>query len=225
MSLVGLARDGAAIGHLAASDLDRPVPTCGDWTVRDVVDHLAESYRFWRDVVEHRRTAPDQVPDSARRPDEDAIVVYQHELAACERTLAQADPDAVHWTWAGPRNPSFVTRRLAHETAVHLWDIGEALGEPIELDVDLADDGVAEFVAVIGAESRRGPAVNGRVEFLVAETGKVYRTQGMGDADVVVSGPAADLLLVLWGRLPVDTVEVEGNAAVLHRYLDGEGLR
>jgi predicted lipid carrier protein YhbT len=42
---------------------------------------------------------------------------------------------------------------------------------------------------------------------------------GHGRADVAVRGPARDLLLVLYGRLPPDTAEVLGDADVFAHWL------
>ena len=37
-------------------------------------------------------------------------------------------------------------------------------------------------------------------------------------ADVAVRGTTSDLLLVLWGRLPTETVDVLGDPAVFDRW-------
>ena len=40
--------------------------------------------------------------------------------------------------------------------------------------------------------------------------------------DVAARGAASDLLLMMWGRVPVTQVEVFGDASLLERWSDGK---
>jgi uncharacterized protein (TIGR03083 family) len=223
--LVSLARDGAAFGDLIESHRGEAVPSCPGWTVADLAHHLGSAFHFWHNIVEHRHGSPERVGEPERPSDERLAGWYRRELADLERVLAQADPDATHWTWSVQRNTAFVIRRMAQETAIHLWDLRSALGEAPELPLELADDGIEEFLTHFATERRKdAPSVNGRIEFVVFETGRACRSAGMGDVDAIVSGPASDLLLVLWRRLPLDAVEIEGDRAIVERFLSGIAL-
>ncbi len=41
-------------------------------------------------------------------------------------------------------------------------------------------------------------------------------------ADVAARGGASDILLMMWGRIPVDQLEVFGDASLLERWSDGK---
>lgn len=224
-SLVALARDGAAFADLVNGRLTEPVPSCPGWTVGDLTYHLGEVHYFWRNIVEHRHPDPAHVEEPPRPPDDRLVEWFRRELAHLERVLATADPDATHWTWSAQRDTAFVIRRMAQETAVHLWDARDALGEPQPIPQELAEDGVEEFLVHFAGSRRAGsPAVGGRIEFVAAETSHAWRTEGIGDADAVVTAPASDLLLALWRRLPPSVLAIEGDEAVVTRFLEGTGL-
>lgn len=223
--LVALARDGKAFANVVADTLDRPVPSCPDWTNADLTFHLGSVFHFWADMVEHRHTDPSSVVRSLQPDDAHLVEWFRRQLARLERVLATADPTAVHWTWSTEQNTAFVIRRMAQETGVHLWDAQFAAGAPQPIDARLAEDGVDEFVVHFSPWRRKdAPAVGGRIEFVIAETGHVVRTEGLGDPDAFVTGTASDLLLALWRRIPLDRVAVDGDAGVVARFIEGVGL-
>jgi hypothetical protein len=51
----------------------------------------------------------------------------------------------------------------------------------------------------------------------VGADGTVTREHAKGDA--ALRGPAADLLLALWHRLPLDDLDVVGDRAVAERFV------
>ena len=120
---------------------------------------------------------------------------------------------------------------MANETAIHRWDGERAAGEPPPIEPDLARDGMAEMLEVFVPLMRRRPAVEA-----TGETYHFHCTDGDGEwivrfgadgvdvqaehakGDVAVRGPASDLFLWLWNRLPDDRVEALGDAALLGRW-------
>lgn len=224
--LVALARDGAAFAEVVTGRLEVPVPSCPGWTLADLTWHVAEVNYFWGNIVEHRHAEPHFVADPSRPDEANLLEWYRRELAHLERVLATADPDARHWTWSHQRDTAFVIRRMAHEMAIHLWDARNAVGERGPIPTALAADGIDEFLGHFAPDRSDGaPPVGGRVEFASSETAAVWRTEGIGDADAVVTGTASDILLVLWRRLPLDAVAIDGDAAVVARLVEGTALR
>lgn len=223
--LVTLARDGAAFAELVTGRLDQPVPSCPGWTLADLTRHVGEVHYFWRNIVEHRHAEPHHVAAPVP-PDGDQLVEwYRRELAHLERVLATADPDAPHWTWSHQRDTAFVIRRMAHEMAVHVWDARDALGVREPIPADLAADGIDEFLTHFASDRLDGaPPAGGHVEFVSTDDGRSWRTEGIGDVDAVVTGSANDILLVLWRRLPIDVLAVDGDMAVVARLVDGTEL-
>ena len=223
--LVALARDGAAFAETVTGALDRPVRSCPGWSVADLTYHVGEVHHFWAGIVEHRHGDPAAMAEPPRPDDDHLVDWFRRQLAHLERVLATADPTAVHWTWSAEQNTAFVIRRMAQETAVHLWDAQDAVGATHPIEANLAEDGVDEFVVHFSPWRKKDALpVGGRVEFVIAETGHVVRTGGLGEVDAVVTAPASDLLLALWRRIPLDRVGVDGDVGVVERFIDGIGL-
>ena len=110
------------------------------------------------------------------------------------------------------RDVAFVQRRIAHETAVHAWDAGDAAGEREPLDAALAVDGIDEFFEIFTPLTPGSPidpvttvhlhATDADGEWSISVGGgqfEIERSHAKGD--VAVRGPASDLLLLLWNRV------------------------
>jgi uncharacterized protein (TIGR03083 family) len=148
-----------------------------------------------------------------------------------DRVLTTTDPATPHWTWTDDKTTGFVVRRMAQETAVHRLDAERTAGRTYTIDPELASDGVDEFLfAFLKWVDPEAAALAGSVhlhctdvagEWLVVDDGAggyvVTREHAKGDA--AIRGPANDLLLVLWRRLPLDAVEVIGDRTVAERFI------
>jgi uncharacterized protein (TIGR03083 family) len=230
-------------GLVHGEDLTRQVPTCPEWTLRQLATHVGRAHR-WAAEITATRSAEfipfRQVPDG-RIPDDPAL--HAPWLRAGAAGLIEAVQDAGSdpvWTFDGLRPASFWARRMAHETAVHRADAEIAVGREPEFEPDLAVDAIDEwlgYMSGIGASDSRVAALpDGAVlhvhvtdegvdgEWLVRRQGDSVTVQlGHGKGDVTVRGPAGRLLLVLLRRLPPDDpqVEVLGDAALLTGWLAG----
>jgi uncharacterized protein (TIGR03083 family) len=227
------------------ADLTRPVPTCPDWTLRQLATHVGRAHR-WAAEIASTRSAQfipfRQVPDG-RIPDDPALHAPWLRAGAARviEAVRKAGSDPV-WAFAGLRPASFWARRMAHETAVHRADAQIATGRQAELEPDLAADAIDEwlgFVSGLGGEDPRADALpegavlhvhatdeglDGAGEWLVRrESSEVTVQRGHGKGDVVLRGPASRLLLVLLRRVPPDDpqVEVLGDPALLTGWLAG----
>ena len=230
--LAFLARDGEAFADLADhSDLALPVPSCPDWTLADLVWHLAEVHHFWRTIVDEQRDTWEGYVQPPRPADADLPAFFRDGLEATVTVLAAAHPDQANWTWSHQRDAGFVMRRMAHETAMHLWDAQLTVGRERAIDAELASDGIDEFLDhFLGPDPVATAAVGGSVHLHCTDVAgewtvrpkteggfEVAREHAKGDS--AVRGPASDLLLVLWRRRPLDVVDVVGDAAVATRFV------
>ncbi|WP_195210426.1 maleylpyruvate isomerase family mycothiol-dependent enzyme [Actinomarinicola tropica] len=226
-----LRRDGDALVAVVPADLD--VPTCPGWTLVDLYHHLGSVHR-WQ-IAQVATTDPEalQPPPKVELPqDPDDLVDWMidgvDELADL---LEQVGPDHPTSSWFGPRPASFWARRAAHETAVHRWDAQATVTSPEAFPADHAVDIVDEmFEVFVPRRLERHPwpdppvtihlhATDTEGEWTVALGGtdiSVERAHGKGD--VALRGPASDLALVMFGRIPVSRLEVFGDAAVIHRW-------
>ncbi len=241
--LESLRADGTAfLANAAEADLTAPVPTCPGWNVLDLVHHLGGVYRHVRAHLSRGVASP---PDPQLReqayvldlpPAEHAVTWWEEQHKDIVDLLAAVDPQLPAWNWAPQAKvAAFWPRRMAHETAIHRWDIQMALhglAEPIE--ARLAADGVSEVLDTwLPAGRRKGPTTrHGVVQLVATDAGQEWflRLRGEGvalldtatildDTDpheqVVAAGNASDLDLALFGRIGFDVLDVAGDDSLL----------
>jgi uncharacterized protein (TIGR03083 family) len=193
--------------------------------------HMAEVHHFWATIVRDRLTDVGSVLRPERPAPEDLVTFAEASAAALTDALGSADPATSVWTWSARQDVGFVVRRMAHETAVHRWDAEQAVGRGNRLDPALAGDGIDEFLEHFRPDVLDdAPVAGGSVhlhcldvdgEWTVGAegTGTDAVTRQHAKADVALRGDAHDLLLVLWRRTPLATVEVLGDRAVAERFV------
>jgi uncharacterized protein (TIGR03083 family) len=232
-------------GIVHGADLTRVVPTCPEWTLRQLATHVGRAHR-WAAEIASTRSAEfipfRQVPDG-RIPDDPALHAPWLRAGAARviQAVGEAGSDPV-WTPAGLLPASYWARRMAHETAVHRADAQIAVGRQPELEPDLAVDAIDEWLGsmsgVVPEDAQADALPEGAVlhihatddgldgagEWLVRREGSELMVQpGHGKGDVALRGPAARLLLVLVRRVPADDpqVQVLGDSALLTGWLAG----
>jgi uncharacterized protein (TIGR03083 family) len=215
----------------AARDMpmETTVPSCPEWTLRDLAHHLGSHHRWVAGNL-------DQPPDGkafkrrAEPPADEAIPDWLEAGAEMLATkLAATDPAKPCWTWV-PFDDSvgFWARRTAHETAMHRWDAQNADGEADAVEAELAADGVDEYLGILGAfQGRRFPEA-GSIHLHTTDTSGewlvrldadgIQLTREHAKGDVAVRGPASDVLLVLMGRKTMVAVDVFGEAPLFERF-------
>jgi uncharacterized protein (TIGR03083 family) len=239
--IAAIARDGASLLAVAtAAGVGAPVPACPGWNVGDLVDHVSEVWSFWSGIVQRRLTTIDEVRDfdDGRVPPtpEDRFACASSNLAELVRVLGE--PDAAEggscvWTWTGANQPvSWVRRRMAQETAMHLTDALEAAGRPGSIDAPLAADGVDEFLTYFsGCERDVVEPIGGSTLLQATDQGLAWlvrqdddrlvhdEVHGPTSADAIVSASSAMLLQWLWRRAAEVTIAGDpGVATRLHGF-------
>ena len=135
------------------ADLALHVPTCPDWSLGKLAQHVGRVHRWAAAIVEQRATErvdPRTVEDG-RAPD-DADGQARWLAAGADRVVAAsraAGPDAPVWTWAGPGTVTWWARRAVHETVVHRADAELALGREFSVEPELAADAVSEWLRLL----------------------------------------------------------------------------
>jgi uncharacterized protein (TIGR03083 family) len=230
-------------GIVSDEEETRPIPTCPEWTLRQLATHVGRGQRWAAEIVARRsaefipfRDVPDgRLPDDpATRPD-----WLNSGASRLIDAVRAAGPEQV-WTFTGMRPAGFWARRIAHETAVHLADADLAVGREIRMAPDLAADGIDEWLWLTAADPGDRPpplpgegqtlhvhatddGLDGAGEWLVRRTPSGLAVEpDHARADVAVRGPAALLLLMLLRRLPPAEpgVEVLGDQALLGYWLE-----
>jgi uncharacterized protein (TIGR03083 family) len=232
---------------LAEHDQSLPIPTCPQWTLRQLVTHVGRAHRWAAEITRTRSEAfiPfREVPDG-KLPD-DLAARRAWLRAGAERivdAVREADGDIV-WSFTGPAPASFWIRRMAHETLVHRADAQLAAGAEPEpaIDAEVAADGIDEWLTllaggILGSADERAKTLppgaalhihatddglDGRGEWMIRhDAGGLAVEPGHGKGDAALTGPAASLLLVLMRRRPVSdpAVTVYGDSTVVDSWL------
>lgn len=221
-----------------SADPATPVPSCPGWTLAKLVKHTGTAQAWARTIAERRSTEPvDTRGIDLGLPADEAAYGDWFEAGAQRLVdvLRALDPGERIWSWAGDDRALFWSRRMAHETAMHRWDAQHAAGgAPDPIDTPLARDGIDERFDNLPATAARAgvsPTGDGETvhlhatdcegEWLVRLTPDgAAVSHGHGKGDVAARGSVSDLLLVVYGRLPAETLEVFGDTALLARFRD-----
>ncbi|MFF1644175.1 maleylpyruvate isomerase family mycothiol-dependent enzyme [Streptomyces sp. NPDC058240] len=239
-----IARTDALRAALLGVDLGATVPTCPDWTLRDLAVHLGGAHRWVGEIVRTRATEavpPERVPEFTPGNDDPAVLDawLADGAARTAEALRAAGPDEEVWSWAWERSTGFWARRMAHETIVHHADAALTAKTGYEVAPELAADTIEEWLEIVafaraaGDERAAGLTGAGRsihlhatdapgAEWLIefGEDGFAWR-RAHEKATVALRGPLTDIMLVFNRRLAADSdrVEVLGDAKLLDFWL------
>jgi uncharacterized protein (TIGR03083 family) len=136
-----------SLAGLASSNFDRPIEHCPGWNVEDLVRHLIETHWFWATIVEYGLNEPPEEGRPSDIPSGAVVARFLDGAAHLVDVLCRERQSDHVWTWAPlQKDVAFVTRHQVQEVAVHHWDIARAAGEKIEIEGDMANDAIAEFL-------------------------------------------------------------------------------
>ena len=209
------------------ADPATPVPWCGDWTVEDLIVHLARVHH-WA-AAQARKVPQVSLGDGPFELEQ----LYAPCSAELRSTLAELNPDARAHTLLDDGLPPgqqvgtvrFWHRRQALETLVHTWDLRVACGLDFDPGPAAWLDCFDEVVTIMHPRQMRLGRISApvtRVRFDVEEGPSVWLHGAPADApEILISGPARSLALLAWGRTTPDTpaLTVTGNRDVLDELL------
>ncbi len=219
------------IGEMVAKNPGVHVEACPGWTTTDLLWHMGEVLVFWQQVID-KKAMDTSVLEWVKRPEPHELATwYERGVASALRVLEATDPSMPVWTWTGLQNVEWIIRRMAHESAVHMYDACRAVGADTPLSPEISSDGIDEFLHVMLPHAREGqPVVGGSVhihctdvegEWLIVpgDANVLTVTREHAKGSCAIRGTANDLNLLLWRRLSTFDVEVIGDASVAERLL------
>ncbi|RKE17048.1 maleylpyruvate isomerase family mycothiol-dependent enzyme [Streptomyces sp. TLI_171] len=221
-----------------APSLDLPVPTCPEWTLSDLVQHIGEGRRRWAATVAAGPDATSRTPaggDAVAPQEREAVLAWL--AASTELLLAalrEAGPDQGCFTGWGvtqtPHTAGGVARHQVQEIAVHTYDAQLTVGESAALPVEVALDGVEESLFIASFTRSAWPhrptafdfhATEGRSWRLTVDGAgaRTTRLPASGEAPeaagLAITGTASDLVLWRYDRIPVDALRLDGDRELL----------
>lgn len=242
-------REGRAFADAAEkAGPDAAVPTCPEWTVRELVRHLGYVHRWAHSYVRSPRLTmlDDDEEEAAVGPlpagDAELLPWFRAGHADLVEALRSAPPDVECWHFLPAPTPlSFWARRQAHETAIHRADAESAVGSPRGVAAAFAVDGVDELLLGFYARPGRGLRADRPCSLLVEASdaagtawlvrigpdgARIERSVAPpGPVDCVLRGPASDLYLTLWNRREAGGLAVEGDRGVLELWRERANVR
>jgi uncharacterized protein (TIGR03083 family) len=231
---------------VARVDPDDAVPTCPEWTVRDLVRHTGGVHRWATGFVRGRTEPLDADLDGVVGTwpaDAELAPWLAQGIADLAAALDAAPDDLQCWTFLPAPSPRAMwARRQAHETAIHRVDAELAAGSPIApWAPDFAADGIDElltlFVPRRRTRLRADPPITMAVRCTDVDLSWLLRLDDSGvtttritgtDVDAAactVSGRAGDLYGVLWNRVGAEDLSIVGRREVLDRFAEGVKIR
>lgn len=209
---------------LEIAPLATRVPSCPDWSVEDLAQHLGKIHRWAEHLV--RVIANSYVSSNALDLDVSHVDAQwiRDGGSRLVATLRAADPDCAMWAWGQDQHVRFWSRRQLHETLVHRMDLDLAMGRVPDTDARIAIDAIDEFLVNLKSAAGFSPQVRE-----LRGTGEVLRVRTIdADADWSIKllpdgfeltdgtemptaslrGPSTDVLLVLYRRLPLTSTHV-----------------
>lgn len=140
------------IEELGPDDLDRPTP-CAAYDVRTLLAHLVAVLRKL-ELVQHGgdMTQVDDPATDLAGEEGDAFRRARANLERAWRGDSALDPDySVAWGTMSGRD---LLDAYAHEFTVHAWDLAQATGREVDLDVPLAHAALDWYTRNVPAEGR-----------------------------------------------------------------------
>ncbi|RSM89744.1 maleylpyruvate isomerase family mycothiol-dependent enzyme [Kibdelosporangium aridum] len=208
------------------------VPTCPEWSVRDLVAHVGLIQRRATLIVQTGEAVP--FPSGGEAPDD-----WGPWLREGADELARAADEAGEkevWSFVGDKRPaSFWLRRMLHDTTIHAVDGALTAETSYDIPAGLAVDGIDEGLSLVrlmqgvipGLAELRG---DGETLLLSSTQGDGWLITRNPDgphwkrtvtdaADVTVTGTVQQLLLVFYRRLSLDDVVVSGERELITHWL------
>ncbi|MBM7785636.1 maleylpyruvate isomerase family mycothiol-dependent enzyme [Tenggerimyces flavus] len=227
-------------------DASAPVPTAPKWTLADLVDHVGATQRMVALLVGQRMSEPaDAFAGYVPAPTDSAEwgAWLNGTAAEAMRAFESVDDATPVWDPSGAAaGVPFWSRRLFGEACVHRADAAAALGTRYELAPELAVGAIEDWLDTMTsdgywenrpdfANALRGDgqtlhfhATDAPGEWLARrEPDRVALERTHAEADVTLSGPASDLLLVISRRRPLGEaprLETRGDRALLDLWIE-----
>jgi uncharacterized protein (TIGR03083 family) len=227
-------------------DAATPVPTCPEWTLADLVDHVSATQRMVAMLVGEQMSEPSKAFEGYVAAPADSAQWRDwliDSAAQAKQAFDSVEDDTPVWDPSGAAaGVPFWSRRLFGEASVHRADAAAALDLRYELAPERAAAALEDWLDTMTsrgywenrpdfAKGMRGSgqtlhfhATDASGEWLARrESDRVVLERTHAEADVSVHGPAVELLLVTSRRRPLaaaSTLQVHGDRALFDHWIE-----
>lgn len=188
------------------------VPSCPAWTLLDLVAHIGEVQNFWSQCIrEGNANAP--WPGEGSKPDspQDAgkwLRIQTRSLVDAIESMPDTSPC---WTWwEEPQTALAVARHQVQEAELHRWDAELTVTTPSPLPLEIAIDGIPEFLHVhrFSIQKLQLP----HIRLVASDANANWNLNESAGNTVGITGTTSDLVLFLTGRCPIEKLSVVGGS-------------
>jgi uncharacterized protein (TIGR03083 family) len=230
--LNAIGRESDAFSRAARQDLTAAVPSCPDWAIADLVEHLGGVQSWVAGGIEAK-----SLVEFERAPGRsgDLIDWFDRGVNRLIKALENAGTDMPVWTITQAEGSTGLSlwwyRRQAHEAAIHRWDAQTATGIAAAIDRVQALDGIEEFfeVALPHVVTSHPSAFRGTLELAPTDSsvgwvidfldGRAQARRSAGErSQTKLRGTASTLLLWLWNRPVGAELKIDGDEALPERW-------
>jgi uncharacterized protein (TIGR03083 family) len=217
--LTPLQADYQRLASVSEAALGSKVPTCPEWTVNDLVSHVAHVYLHKVECIRHNAQPKPWPPPGLSEGSQLELLHRAYRELLTELISRPPEWPAFGW-YESDQTVGFWRRRMAQETVIHRIDAELAAGVPSQpVPEELALDGIDEVLLVFLAWSSTkwteefaaelepkepgsiGVSAGGK-RWLVSwePTGLVTASLGDGPAGAEISASPEVMLRWLWRR-------------------------
>jgi len=226
----------------AAPSLDALMPTSPERTLFDLVQQVGMGRRKSAAIV---AAGPADAPPEksawddgmgAPREREALLAWWTESVERLTSALREAGPDRGCWTWWGdspsPQTSGAWARRQVPEIAVFTYDVQLTGGAPQPLSEEVALDGFddCQFTlcatdvawphepAIVDYHATEGHSWRLRLSHDGAQAAHLTPTaEDLDTVDASARGTASDLVLFFYGRIPLESLQFEGDRRIFDR--------
>jgi uncharacterized protein (TIGR03083 family) len=219
-------------------DRSAAVPWSDRWSVGTVARHVAGTHHVVAEIVRGRPDADFGLFNDLQTPTKDSPEFVDWFRSGTDSLLGQLSSVPAEdecWSWfASGGHVGWWARRMAFEAVIHRWDADAAQGREFAVAPDIAADGIDEYLDVFVGASRAavdapaGPTIgfecSDRTDLWwldLSARGDRTVCRDLRPASVRIRGTAQELLLFVWGRVPVSDetgVEAFGDVGILDQW-------
>jgi uncharacterized protein (TIGR03083 family) len=227
--LTSIEADGRALAGIAADfELELSVPGCPDWTLRDLLAHVAGANRWVSKCVSEGLVAQDRILPAGPDGRDELVAWFNESTDELLGVLSATSPEELVWT---PIRGAFASvwwrRKAALECAIHRTDAEQAIGaSPERIDPPLALDGIDEYAEEFLPLMLLAVPMPPPVTAVVLSPNDIDESRTLslipagddrdpGTQGAELAASASDLLLWMWNRAPTETLDVSGDDTVI----------